>query len=164
MKKIFMVDINACSGCRICEATCSFEKEKAVGPAHSRIRVLKIDQRGIDVPVLCQHCESPLCVDVCPVNALTVGPDGTGVFLKTEKCIGCRACLLVCPYGAINVNGETGKSMKCDLCGGDPQCVKMCPKNALFYDDPEVVNARRRQGKMKMILKPFLKAGEFQGN
>ncbi len=159
MKKIFMVDIQACSGCRLCEAACSFEKEKAVGPSKSRIRVLKIDERGMDVPVLCQHCESPLCVDACPVNAITVNAGGTGVLLNQERCVGCRACLLVCPYGAVGVNGETGKSMKCDLCGGDPQCVKLCPKGALYYDDPEVLNGVRRQQKMKMILKPFLKAG-----
>lgn len=160
MKKILMVDIKACSGCRTCEVVCSFEKEKAVGPANSRIRVLKIDERGIDVPVLCQHCESPLCADVCPVNAITVRQGGQGVVLNQERCVGCRACLLACPYGAIQVHGTTGKSMKCDLCGGDPQCVKLCPKQALFYDDPEVINALQRQ-RMKLILKPFLKAGEF---
>jgi Fe-S-cluster-containing hydrogenase component 2 len=156
MKKIFMVDIQACSGCRLCEAVCSFEKEGAVRPSKSQIRVLKLDERGIDVPVSCQHCESPLCADTCPVNAITIKADGTGVLLKQDKCVGCRACVLVCPYGAITVDSDTGKCMKCDLCAGDPQCVKLCPKGALYYDDAEVLNSVRRHGKMKVLLKPFL--------
>lgn len=163
MSKMFMVDLQACTGCRICEVVCSFEKEKAVRPSKSRIRILKMDEYGMDVPVICQHCQSPPCVDVCPVNAIVRLEGESRVVLHQDRCIGCRACTFVCPYGAISIDVDTGKSIKCDACGGEPQCVKLCPKKALYYDDPEVINTLKRKGQMGFILKSYLKAQDCGG-
>ena len=159
MQKIFMVDLDACTGCRICEVMCSFEKDEAVAPSRARIKILRLDDNGLDVPVVCQHCESPPCADVCPVHAI-VKVEGKGVLLETERCVGCRACTLVCPYGAIQVDATTMKSVKCDTCGGDPACVRLCPKGALHYDSPEAVNTLRRHGRMRAVVKQLLKSME----
>ncbi len=160
MRKVLMVDVNACNGCRICEVACSFEKEKAVSPVRSRIRIFRVDRDGVDVPGVCQHCESPPCSDVCPMDALTRDPKTDGVVLNQERCIGCRACTFVCPYGAISLDVERKVMIKCDLCGGDPQCVRYCPKGALSYERAEVVDSLRREGRLKLFVKPLLKSKE----
>ncbi len=160
MRKVLMVDVNACNGCRICEVVCSFEKEKAVSPVRSRIRIFRVDQDGVDVPGVCQHCESPPCSDVCPMDALTRDPKTDGVVLNQDRCIGCRACTFICPYGAISLDVERKVMIKCDLCGGDPQCVRYCPKGALSYERAEVVDSLRREGRLKLFVKPLLKSKE----
>jgi len=160
MKKVLMVDVSACNGCRICEVVCSFEKEKAASPVRSSIRILRVNQDGLDVPGVCQHCESPLCRDVCPMDAITRDPVTEGVVLDPDRCIGCRACTLVCPYGAISLDVERKVMIKCDLCGGEPQCVRYCPKGALSYERAEVADSLRREGKLRQIVKPLLKSKE----
>ena len=160
MKKILMVDVNACNGCRICEVVCSFEKEKASAPTKSRIRILRVDEAGVDVPGVCQHCESPPCADICPMDAIARDPKTEGVVLNQERCIGCRACTFVCPYGAISLDVDKQVMIKCDLCGGEPQCAKYCPKGALVYERSEVVDSLRRENKLKPFVKFLLKERE----
>jgi carbon-monoxide dehydrogenase iron sulfur subunit len=162
MEKILMVDINACNGCRICEVVCSFEKEKASAPTKSRIRILRVDEAGMDIPGVCLHCESPLCADVCPMNAILRDPKTGGVILNQERCVGCRSCTLVCPYGVISLDVEKHVMMKCDLCDGEPQCVRYCPKGALLYERAEVIDALRRERSLITFVRPLLKSREFQ--
>ncbi|MDI7258483.1 MAG: 4Fe-4S dicluster domain-containing protein [Thermodesulfobacteriota bacterium] len=160
MGKILMVDINACNGCRICEVVCSFEKEKASNPIKSRIRILRVDEAGVDIPGVCQHCESPLCQDVCPMDAITRDKNTQGVILRQDLCVGCRACTFVCPYGAITLDVEKQVMIKCDLCGGEPQCAKYCPKGALVYERAEVIDALRRERCLRPLIQPLLKSKE----
>lgn len=79
---------------------------------------------GVDIPVLCQHCEDPPCM-VCPVDAMSIDEKGI-VVIDGEKCTGCGECVKACPYGAISIDKDKGIAFKCDLCGGDPACVKIC--------------------------------------
>ena len=160
MKKVLMVDINACNGCRICEVICSLEKEKAAAPTKSRIRILRVDEAGMDVPGVCQHCESPPCADVCPMDAITRDPKTEGVVLNQDRCIGCRACTFVCPYGVISLDVDKKVMIKCDLCDGEPQCAKYCPKGALIYDRAEVIDTLRRERSLKLFIHPLLKSKE----
>ena len=160
MKKMLMVDVNACNGCRICEVICSFEKEKVSVPTKSRIRILRVDEAGMDIPGVCQHCESPPCADICPMDAITRDPKTEGVVLNEERCIGCRACTFVCPYGAISLDVDRQVMIKCDLCSGEPQCAKYCPKGALVYERAEVIDSLRRENKLKPFIKFLLKERE----
>jgi Fe-S-cluster-containing hydrogenase component 2 len=130
MHKIILVDPWKCTGCRMCEVACSFYHEKECNPSRSRINVLKLKD-DIFLPSLCQHCEEPLCIDLCFRKAITRDENGR-VLINYDRCIGCRLCLL-CPLGGISVDVKTGKVIKCDLCGGEPRCVKVCPTKAVEY-------------------------------
>ena len=158
--KVLVVDPEKCNGCRICEVICSFLKEKECNPVKSRIRVIKIESLGIDIPMVCHHCEKPLCRDVCPVDAITRDVDTGAILLNEEVCIVCRACIQACPHGALSINGEKGTIFVCDLCKGDPQCVKNCEPKALQYIEASSINLKKRRmaaEKLSELMKTVLK-------
>jgi len=145
---------DACVGCRVCEAVCSFVKEGESNPARSRCKIVRSVEDNIlyKVRVHCQQCEKPACRAVCPVGALSEDPEGVK-FVDESRCIGCRLCEIACPVGAIFVIAERGVAVKCDLCRGldEPQCVKFCFAGALQYvaeDKAGMTLARARSGKM----------------
>ena len=80
--------------------------------------------------MVCQQCEDPLCMAMCPAGALSRSPETHAVVVDPDKCLGCRTCVEVCPFGAPSVDPRTGKSEKCNLCDGDPTCVKVCSQFA----------------------------------
>jgi len=130
MEKMILVEPDKCTGCRICEMICSFKSSNwnNFNPCQSSVRIIKVEELGVDLPVLCLHCEDPLCVDVCPMGAIKKTTDGI-VRLDRDLCRGCKACLMVCPYGAISL--FHGEMVKCELCDGDPMCAKWCPTDAI---------------------------------
>jgi len=92
------------------------------------------------VPKICNHCEHPACVQVCPVGATFRTEDGV-VLIDHEYCIGCRYCVQACPYGARYFIEEKGVSDKCTWCyhritkGLQPACVEVCPTGARKFGD-----------------------------
>jgi len=134
--KLLVVDPDACTGCRVCELVCSFYHTKEFNPERSRIRIIKDDSMGINVPMVCQQCEKPLCVEACPVEAIQKDEQTGVVTINEEKCIGCKLCVLACPFGGTSIDPELGLAIKCDLCGGDPQCAKYCITKAISYVEP----------------------------
>lgn len=154
---------DACVGCRVCEAVCSFVKEGESNPAKSRCKIVRSFEDNIlyKVRVHCQQCETPACVSVCPAGALS--EDARGVkFVDESKCIGCRMCEIACPVGAIFVVADRGVAVKCDLCRGldEPQCVKFCFAGALQYvaqDKAGMILARARSGR---VLQPQHAGGQ----
>jgi carbon-monoxide dehydrogenase iron sulfur subunit len=156
MKKILSFNVSDCTGCRICELVCALEKGEGANPAKSRIVIIKSEESGTDVPGICQHCENPPCQDVCPVEAIRRDPKTEAVILKQDVCIGCRACTLVCPYGAITMDVDRGVMMKCDLCEGRPRCVELCPKGALIYERTDVIDAKNREARHQPIIKSVM--------
>lgn len=160
MKKILMVDATKCTGCRICELVCSLSHEGECNPLKSRVRVFKVEEEGIDMPCVCLHCEDPVCRDVCPVDAIKTDPDTGAVLINEELCVGCRACTLVCPYGAIAMDISRGIMLKCDLCDGEPKCVKFCLTNAIVFERSDVADALRRESAMQQFVRPLLRSRE----
>jgi carbon-monoxide dehydrogenase iron sulfur subunit len=132
MKKSLVVDFERCTGCRICEVACSLHHEKAVNTTKSRIHVVKI-KNYVDVPLVCQQCETPLCSTVCPTKAIYRDTKTNALLVNHDLCVGCRLCIAVCPFGGCSWDAERGKVVRCDLCNGDPLCAKMCPTGALRY-------------------------------
>lgn len=131
MDKMIVIDADKCTGCRVCEMICSFTNLKnTFNPSQSRIRIIKKEELGVDLPVLCLHCREPLCVDVCPMGAIKKSTDGI-VKMDKNLCNGCKACMPHCPYGAIRV--EKDEMIKCDFCEGDPICIKWCSTGAIRY-------------------------------
>ena len=152
-------DQSKCTGCRVCEAICSFTKEGEFNPVKSRCKILRTIEDSVlyKVRVSCLQCEKPYCQEVCPAGAIIENDNGVKV-TDESKCIGCRMCELACPVGAITVNMEKGVSLKCDLCKdeNEPQCVEYCYTGALQYIASEKtgnVLARSKSDKYLELIK-----------
>lgn len=152
----FVIDPEKCTGCRLCETACTFAHYGDFGSRTSRVRVVKIEEKGIDYPVLCQRCNNPACVLACPTGALTQEPE-TGVIRVDKKlCVSCGACVEACPFGAINLHPEFRLPLVCDLCSGSPSCVRECPTGAL-----SVVNADSNLSQTRLAAIAQLKRDAF---
>ena len=142
MKRLY-AEIERCSGCRACEMACSVQHEGRFGSSLSRIKVAKLESKGIDGPVFCRQCSDAPCVKSCPVGAISSSEVTGAKIVEGGTCIGCGECVEACPFGAISLHPETGKAIVCDLCGGAPRCVERCPLKVLSYED-SAVRARRK--------------------
>ncbi len=153
-----LIDITRCTDCDQCVTACN-EENGLVGPTrgHGRpetdsqwIRSVQLrDKRtghAQTLPLMCQHCEHPPCVDVCPTGASFKRDDGI-VLVDRHSCIGCRYCVMACPYGARSFVHEPltgqkpdvprgkGTVESCTLCvhridrGEIPACVEACNRD-----------------------------------
>jgi len=133
------------------------------------------------VTVLCNHCEDPPCVRVCPTKATWKREDGI-VMMDYHRCIGCRYCMAACPYGARSFNWKDprpfikninqdfptrtkGVVEKCNFCeerlakGLKPACVEACKENALIFgdlNDPGSEIVKVLKSRMTTRRKPYL--------
>ncbi|MBI2865956.1 MAG: 4Fe-4S dicluster domain-containing protein [Chloroflexi bacterium] len=141
-------------------------------PANAKYQGLEI-RKTFFVPKLCNQCENPPCVRVCPVAA-TYMTDERVILVDQEACVGCRYCIQACPYGArylvpphaqVTPTGQVGVADKCTWCyhritkGLSPACVEACPVGArLFGDvrDPASPVARVLREQRVYVLKEAL--------
>jgi len=149
-----LVDVTRCIGCEKCVAACvernnkdpwQAERDRAVTrdglSSHRFSTVLKVDD-GRFARKACMHCLDPSCVSACLVGGLSRTPNGAVVYDR-DKCIGCRYCMLACPFHIPRY--EWDKTIpyvaKCDLCidrvrrNQEPACVEACPEGALKFGD-----------------------------
>ena len=82
-------------------------------------------------------------MDVCPEEAIFRDKELDGVMIDKRRCIGCRMCVSVCPFGAMDFDEDQGRAYKCDLCDGEPECVKVCDVKALDYVGDNMLNYHR---------------------
>ena len=166
MRLGMVIDLKRCIGCYACQLSCKAEHGTPPGVFYAR--VLKVEEgeyptvRNLFLPVLCNHCDEPPCVEVCPTGASFRSEDGT-VDIDHDKCVGCKTCIMACPYDNRYYNGEAqeyypgqGKTayekarvdrhqqdvvMKCNFCrerraeGKAPACVANCPTIARYFGD-----------------------------
>lgn len=98
------------------------------------------------VSIACNHCDDPICQQVCPSGAMRKRSDGF-VVLDSERCIGCGSCAFACPYKAPSFSRELHAMRKCDGCrarvaaGSDPICVEACPMRALGFGPIDDIRA-----------------------
>jgi tetrathionate reductase subunit B len=186
------IQIDKCIGCGSCVDACKTENDVPKEPFFFRtwverylIRkdgnaaVQNIDERlagtrspvaekeimrSFFVPKLCNHCDNPPCVQVCPVGATFKTEDGV-ILVDSERCIGCRYCIQACPYGARYLNPETMTADKCTFCYHRitrdmlPACVEVCPTQARIFGDVRSKTsplARFQRMNKLHVLKPSL--------
>ncbi len=134
----FFIDPARCIGCQACVQACT---ECATHKGQSMIHLEYIDRRTSPqtVPVVCMHCESPTCAEVCPADAIKRTADGVVQTARKPRCIACNNCVLACPFGVPKMNTGAHLMMKCDMCydrtseGLKPMCASVCPSQALFF-------------------------------
>ena len=145
MKRVLMMYPEKCTGCGCCELACSLAHEGEFRPSVSRISVFRFEERGSNVPMTCFQCEEPSCHKVCKTGALWKDDEADVVQFDEAKCIGCRMCVMACPFGNIAYNRMKKKAFKCDQCSGSPQCVDFCPNHALDYVPADSENSSKKR-------------------
>jgi Fe-S-cluster-containing dehydrogenase component len=186
------IQVDKCIGCGRCVEACKAENDVPREPYYFRTWVeryrisadgeVQVDSpeggirsfpateedknvvRSFFVPKLCNHCDNPPCVQVCPVGATFKSEDGV-VLVDRDYCIGCRYCIQACPYGARYLDPRTATADKCTFCyhrvrkGLLPACVEACPTGArVFGELKTLASPLRRMMRMSKlaVLKPSL--------
>lgn len=166
---VMLIDLQLCTGCNTCSVACKQENNLPDGVWWTQ--VFTVGQEGEDrptglfpdlqltyLPLSCQHCQEAPCLEVCPSGATQRSGNGV-VELDPSLCIGCRYCMMVCPYTGVRVYAEevhhslpfpTGDNPlvhrartveKCTFCahrlaqGLQPVCVEFCPMEARHFGD-----------------------------
>lgn len=145
-----------CTNCHSCELTCSLFHEEEFNPARARVEVRTWDENTHSAAVMCMQCEEAGCMAICPQHAITADPVTGARLVNASKCIKCRMCIQICPFGGTFYDPKGRKILKCDLCSGDPQCAIVCPSGAITYGERSTVNAVKRQQaaiKLKAIVR-----------
>ncbi len=186
------IQVDKCIGCGRCAAACKAENNVLLQPFFFRTWVeryvinndgeVQVDSpdggihgfpdpeseqdilRTFFVPKLCNHCDNPPCVQVCPVGATFKTDDGV-ILVDKKYCIGCRYCIQACPYGARYLDPRTKTADKCTFCyhritkGLAPACVEVCPTQArVFGETRSLASPLQRMLRLshQQVLKPAL--------
>ena len=135
--RFITMDVRKCVVCRNCEYACSFRQSGDFNRENSNIRVEYHNDVKICLPQTCMHCGEAWCLEICPAAAV-IRNDTTGAIeIDSDRCAGCKMCILACPFGNIHFDKINMVSRKCNLCKGEPNCVSFCISGALQYTTPE---------------------------
>jgi len=157
-----LIDTTRCVGCEKCVVACKEENNlgkdrpwrgQAAIDSLSATRNNTVHRRPDNHFVVqqCRHCLEPACASACLVGAMQKTPEGPVIY-DASKCIGCRYCLLACPYGIPRYDWGTPVPVvhKCTMCyhrleeGGIPACVEACPQKATVFGSREDLLAEAR--------------------
>ena len=151
-RNCIVVNLDRCTGCFGCEVACKMENGVALGERWSKVFTVGPvgeypDMTRYALPTMCQQCENAPCVSVCPTGASYRDPETNIVLVDKEKCIGCKYCMMACPYGVRSWSPSEHVVEKCTLCGQltsvgeEPKCVAACCASARFYGDLDDPNS-----------------------
>lgn len=145
----FYVDQQNCIGCFTCQIACKDKNDLADGLRWRKVFEFQggacLEENGVFrsnvyaywMPLACNHCEKPKCVENCPTGAMYKREEDGIVLVDESKCIGCGYCTWSCPYEAPSVVGKTAS--KCNFCvdlqaqGKNPACVDACIMRVLHF-------------------------------
>ncbi len=144
--KTIVVNIKKCLACKSCEIACAMVHsksgvlEEAVAESPRPQRMVTVEAAGeFGVPIQCRHCEDAPCITVCPTGAIQRFDEQAPVVVDADLCIGCKLCMLICPFGILQIDKKGRAIIKCDMCMEriekdlDPACVEACPTKALSF-------------------------------
>lgn len=155
----FYFDSSACSGCKACQVACKDKHGLEVGRLWRRVYEVSgggwqpagpawvTSAFAYNLSLACNHCERPICREVCPVGAISKRRDGI-VLIDGQRCLGCGYCAWACPYGAPQYDEQHGRMTKCTFCvdeidqGRSPACVAACPLRVLDFGERAELEAR----------------------
>jgi len=167
MNILVIADPGKCIACRTCEVACVLSHSRPnalmdLAPAHFIPRLKLIKTSRVSTPVQCRQCEDAPCAKVCPTGALVHSHNSVQVI--QTRCIGCKSCVMACPYGAMEIvareaslqerrsqaEGPNVEAYKCDLCVHRPEgpsCKEVCPTKAIYTIDAQVLadNIRKKR-------------------
>lgn len=156
-------DSAMCIGCSACQVHC--KSNKGLGPGPNLCRNMASDFSAKDnlpqvrfVFMPCFHCEHPWCVSVCPTGAAQKRSSDGIVFIDPHSCVGCKSCIMACPWGACQWDPATKTAVKCDYCkdrldaGQKPACVTKCLTQCLSFGPAGEIPDDRREKFLKSVL------------
>lgn len=169
MNRFIMANSQQCIGCRACEVACVMahnDEQHVLSERHFHPRITVLRSGSRKTPVTCHHCENAPCAQSCPNGAIAMRDDSVQV--NQQKCIGCKACVVACPFGTMEIivtplesGGAKAAAHKCDLCATRPQgpaCIENCPADVLTLATPGVLNnlaKSRRQRTARLEAQPW---------
>lgn len=153
MLKFIFVDYDKCVGCRICELICSFYHHKTFKQELSAIKVVKFNSISRDIPLVCEQCDDAPCKKSCPSGSIYLNESTGGYEINRDSCLGCKRCVMSCPFGVLTYDDEYRVIVKCDLCNGKPMCVELCPSEALSYKEASITLSAKRKEYLQKVLK-----------
>jgi formate dehydrogenase iron-sulfur subunit len=146
MKVGLLIDTTKCIGCAACTLACKeanrLPRDEAETLSATTWTVVE-KHEGVHVRRMCRHCEHPACASVCPVGALRKTDEGAVVY-DEDKCIGCRYCMVGCPFGIPRYEWSkpAPRMRKCIMCyeaatkhGQPTACAKVCPTGATKFGE-----------------------------
>jgi formate dehydrogenase iron-sulfur subunit len=171
MSKGALVDLTRCTGCRACQVACKAWNDnpgeltvcagcydnppELSAETWTRISFTEVEEGDkldwIFTKRQCMHCAEPACVSACPVHALHETESGAVIY-EADKCIGCRYCMVACPFGIPKIDWYKTLPVitKCTFCfdrqGSDaiPACIKSCPTGALTFGERDELIAEAK--------------------
>jgi formate dehydrogenase iron-sulfur subunit len=163
MSKAILTDITKCIGCHECVAACKIANhlkaelptvwQKTDGLSANNWTSVVEKPGNHFIRKQCRHCLEPACASVCPVGALHKTSTGAVIY-DSGKCLGCRYCMMACPYGIPRYDWEEPVPYvrKCILCytrieeGQQPACTQACPTQATVFGERDelLAEAHRR--------------------
>jgi electron transport protein HydN len=165
MNKLVIADPGKCIACRTCEVACVLghlgpDALSTLAPERFVPRLKLIRTSRVSTPVQCRQCEDAPCARVCPTGALIQIHESVQVI--QARCIGCKSCVMACPYGAMEIVPKeawaAGRMMiaanppveayKCDLCihlSTGPACIGVCPTKSISTIDAKVLEDRLKK-------------------
>ena len=169
MNRFIMANSQQCIGCRACEVACVMAhngEQHALSERHFHPRITVLRSGEKSHPVTCHHCENAPCAQSCPNGAISKCDDSVQV--NQQKCIGCKACVVACPFGTMEIivtpldnSSVKASANKCDLCltrPHGPACIENCPADALSLATPaalENLAKSRRQRTACLEAQPW---------
>ncbi|PRH18944.1 4Fe-4S dicluster domain-containing protein [Burkholderia multivorans] len=173
MNRFIVCEPSKCIGCHTCEIACVFAHEPTqdienINARNFDPRLHLVLTGHVSATATCHQCEDAPCVNVCPTHATHYEAGFVG--LSDDACIGCRSCVVACPFGAMDMVEHTrtrpvpgikimnvikSDAQKCDLCigrAGGPACVSACPTKALSVMDRDAMTQMVQERQHQVVL------------